>query len=171
MLYQHFHFSPLPIGTLTPKESKLRPLKLSRNELEVKVKEMATTILPISDNDDWTRNRIDHNLEMKSKILYECEKQFQRQVPSNALKGISTLGDIVSFFHTPPAPPPGLLFPDLRDQSKLPQNLSVELPSQAKPRERVPFQNYDNPKHSHFPNKKELQKQYQARYKGKGGKK
>lgn len=70
MVYRHLHFSLLPMNTVTPKESKLRPLKLSRNELEVRVKEMATIMLPISDNDDWTRNRIDHNLEMKSKVSY-----------------------------------------------------------------------------------------------------
>ena len=73
MLYQHLHCSPLPVETVTPKVSKLRPLKLSRKELEVKVKEIATTILPISDNGNWTRNRIDHNLEMKSKVCYSAD--------------------------------------------------------------------------------------------------
>ena len=82
---------------------------------------------------------------------------------------MSTLGDLVTFFHNSPSPPPDLLFPDLRNKTKLPSNLSVQIPSERKKkkRNRVPFQNYNDPKHKDFPNKKELFRQYEARYRGK----
>ena len=66
---------------------------------------------------------------------------------------MSTLGDLVTFFHNLPSSPPGLLFPDLRNKAKLPSNLSVQIPNKRKKkkRNRAPFQNYNDPKHTRFP--------------------
>ena len=47
-------------------------VKLSKDELEESVRNLATTVLPPSDNAvaslDWTSRRIDNNLEIKSKV-------------------------------------------------------------------------------------------------------
>ena len=79
------------------------------------------------------------------------------KVPNRALGTIHTLGDLKTFFDTPPPKPPGVLFPDLRQKIKdLPTNLSVELPPFGKRKSvRQSFQNYDDLRHSSFPSKKQ----------------
>lgn len=95
--------------------------------------------------------------------MCQCEKKLRRTIPSRSLSSIKTLGELVNFLHSPPLKPPGLVFADLRGK-RLPVNLSVEFPKRMPTRRapyRKPFQNYDDPSHSDFPNKKKkFHKQY-----------
>ena len=97
-------------------------------------------------------------------MLLSCEKIFNRSVPDSKLGSIITVNDVIKFFDSPQQPPsnPNTSFPTvdaIRAQYELPHNLSFpetmtgqsSLPKQA----RIPFQNFDSPKHANFLTKKE----------------
>ena len=67
----YFICSPVAVKKVQPLKKTPR-VKLSKDELEKRVRNLAATVLPPSDNAgsslDWTSRRIDNNLEMKSKV-------------------------------------------------------------------------------------------------------
>lgn len=67
----YFICSPVAVKKVRPLKKTPR-VKLSKDELEKRVRNLAATILPPSDDAaaslDWTSRRIDNNLEMKSKV-------------------------------------------------------------------------------------------------------
>ncbi len=96
-------------------------------------------------------------------MLLSCEKAFNRSVPDDQLGSIITVNDVIKFFESPQQPPsnPNAPFPNvdaIRAQDELPQNLSFPEMAEHSPvpkRTRIPFQNFDSPKHANFLNKQE----------------
>ena len=92
-----------------------------------------------------------------------CESNFKRSVPNRSLSAIKKFGDLFDFYNTPATKQlPGALFPNIRENmSALPPNLSIEFPPKPKPKaERKPFQNFNDPRHEKFPNKKKVFHRY-----------
>ena len=75
---------------------------------------------------------------------------------------MKTFGDLLKFYNTPVNEPPGKLFPNIKKNlTALPPNLSIEFPPKARPKlERKPFQNFNDPSHKTFPNKKQKKHRY-----------
>jgi hypothetical protein len=108
------------------------------------------------------------DVQIKTQVLVSCQEHLNRHVSNRSLGGISTLGDVERLFLTEELKGRvGELFPDLRHRlGDLPPNLSVNLPTRkmnGKKWERKPFQNYDNPMHKTYPNKKERQFNFDKR--------
>ena len=95
-------------------------------------------------------------------ILLNCEKELGRTVACSDLGSLQTLDDLWSLFSSQPhyearravvSEGEEELFPSLKN-IEFPANLSVQLPQQQPKIKRMPFQNFDNPKHFNFQHKK-----------------
>ena len=84
------------------------------------------------------------------------------KIPNKTLNTLKTMGDVLAFFSTPSHKPPGVLFPNIRENlTNLPPNLSMEFPPKRQPNTtRKPFQNYNDNSHMTFPNKKQKRYKY-----------
>ncbi|KAI6645729.1 polyprotein [Oopsacas minuta] len=77
------------------KDLELKPNLVQMEKITRIVNRMAKTYkLTQSDN-------LNHMISTKTSILIECEKEFNREVPSYKLRDMKTLHDIITYFSTP----------------------------------------------------------------------
>lgn len=101
------------------------------------------------------------DVALKTRLLLSCERVLGKKVPSTTLGSLQTTGDLLTCLTTAKPPPP-TLFSQLKRLDHLPSNLSIQYPYYKKTPDRKPFQNYDDPKHRVFPNKKEKERRWTA---------
>ena len=104
------------------------------------------------------------DIAFKTRLLLSCEHVLGKKVPNTTLGSLQTTGDLLTCL-TAAKPPRPTLFFQLRRLDHLPSNLSLQYPSYKKMPERGPFQNYDNPRHRVFPNKKAKERRWTTKRK------
>ena len=108
------------------------------------------------------------NLFSHVQVLATCERVFSHQIPDTLLSSLKTAEDVKNYFTSVPNKSPSQevpLIPSIQVDN-LPKNLSVQcvpVKVDKRPRRRVPFANYSNPRHAHFPTKQKVMKDWKGR--------
>ena len=101
-------------------------------------------------------------------VLATCERVFSHSIPDTLLSSLKTAEDVKNYFTTVPDKSPSEevpLIPSIQVDN-LPQNLSVQcvpVKMDKRPRRRIPFANYSDPRHAHFPTKQKVTKDWKGR--------
>lgn len=111
-------------------------------------------------NGDWQSLPL-MDIALKTRLLLSCERELDKRIPNTSLGSLQTVGDVLTCLSTTRPPPPAL-FSQLSRLDSRPANLSLQYPYHKKPHDRKPFQNYDDPRHRSFPDKKAKQKKWNA---------